>query len=308
MKILCIGQCSYDLIFQLDYFPVEDSKNTAAGFSACTGGPAANAALLCARWGGDSWFCGSAANDDIGCIMKEQLTRQKVHTDLFFLSEQAVTPVSSILVHNSTSTRTVINYRKNTDAALPSSPGIRTDDFRALLMDGHELSAALQYLGAMPAAVSVLDAGSYRPATAELFAKVNWPVCSEVFACKAAGVDSISPDNTQDILAGLCIKLGNPNVAVTLGPRGVVWKEKDSFFRLPAFPVDAVDSSAAGDIFHGAFTWFLADGLETGECMIRASAAAALSVSRYGSSASIPGLQETLELRRKFPQIHPTLF
>ena len=79
---------------------------------------------------------------------------------------------------------------------------------------------------------------------------------------------------------------------MTLGANGYAWADADGLHTCPAFPVDVVDTTGAGDAFHGAFTLGVAQGLPIHEVVKRASAAAALSCNRLGSRAGLPNLKQ----------------
>jgi sugar/nucleoside kinase (ribokinase family) len=86
--------------------------------------------------------------------------------------------------------------------------------------------------------------------------------------------------------------LNRREVVVTLGERGVLYLEKGEVRHLPAFPVRAVDTTGAGDIFHGAFAYGVLQGWALAEVVRFAAMTAALSVTRPGARASIPELAE----------------
>jgi sugar/nucleoside kinase (ribokinase family) len=82
---------------------------------------------------------------------------------------------------------------------------------------------------------------------------------------------------------------------VTLGERGLIHDTGRGFEAMPAFPVEAVDTTGAGDVFHGALAYGVARGLARAETLRLASMAAALSVQKAGGRASIPALAEVME-------------
>jgi len=92
-------------------------------------------------------------------------------------------------------------------------------------------------------------------------------------------------------------KLTNAFLAVTRGPRGTIWlDENQAIQETPAFPVDAVDSLGAGDVFHGAFALALTEKQELREALRFASAAAALKCTRFGGAFAAPQRIEVEEL------------
>jgi sulfofructose kinase len=87
-------------------------------------------------------------------------------------------------------------------------------------------------------------------------------------------------------------------VAVTRGHDGVSWIENGGLHRQPAYPVDAVDTTGAGDVFHGAYAFALGAGLATGDAVRFAAATAALKCLHAGGRAGIPSTRDCLAFMR----------
>jgi sugar/nucleoside kinase (ribokinase family) len=168
---------------------------------------------------------------------------------------------------------------------------------RFLLFDGHEPGASLAALEAFPSAVSVLDAGTFREGTDLLSRRVDYLICSERFAAQATGADDV-PARWQPCLRRLQARNGKVAV-VTLGEKGLAFSDGRREGRLPALPVRAVDTTAAGDIFHGAFVFALTREMELCRALRLATIAAGLSVQRSGGRASIPDLAAVMEVMRR---------
>jgi sugar/nucleoside kinase (ribokinase family) len=160
------------------------------------------------------------------------------------------------------------------------------------LFDGHEPAASLAALEAFPDAVSILDAGSWREGTAELAKRVDYLAASERFALQATGAPGLAAEPDRRECVRLLRERYDTVVVATLGERGLIGDDGAGFFHLPAFPARAVDTTAAGDIFHGAFAWALARALPFGEALRIGSMAASLSTRKTGGRASIPALTE----------------
>ncbi len=87
-----------------------------------------------------------------------------------------------------------------------------------------------------------------------------------------------------------------PNVVVTLGERGLIWQRGEQSGRLDAFEVNAVDTTGAGDTFHGAFAAGVAAGMEWHDLLRYASAAGALCCTKHGARIGIPTADEVSAL------------
>jgi sugar/nucleoside kinase (ribokinase family) len=174
---------------------------------------------------------------------------------------------------------------------------------RVLLFDGHEPEASLEALTRFPGALSILDAGSWRDGTALLAGRVQYLVASERFAAQATGRNPGHEERAhRECVRDLRARFPSATVAVTLGERGVAALSETGFEHVAAFPAtEVVDTTGAGDIFHGAFAYALAVGMDFSRALRFSSAAAALSVCRLGGRGSIPALKEVLEV---FPDAH----
>lgn len=230
------------------------------------------------------------------------------------------TPVSIILVNRQSGSRTIIN-RKGPMAPLdfkessapdesatavatrPRPPGGASAPAAApkvLLFDGHELAASLSAMAAFPEAVSILDAGSLREGTAELAHRVDYVAASARFATQATGVADLESDGARrQCVARLRAKF-NAWTIVTLGAGGLVFDDGHGFRAMPAFPAQAVvDTTGAGDIFHGALAYGLAAARPLEEALRLAQMAASLSVRKVGGRTSVPMLGEVEEALRR---------
>jgi len=170
---------------------------------------------------------------------------------------------------------------------------------RVLLLDGHELEGSRRALERFPNAISILDAGSLRAGIAELAGKVQYLIASEKFGRQSCRLESLNRKSARHTaVARLRQRYGNV-VVITLGERGLIGDDGTGYFELPAFKAKAIDTTAAGDIFHGAFAYAMARKLEFKEALLLSSMAASLSVQRRGGRPSIPTLAEVKAALRR---------
>lgn len=292
IDVFCLGHASYDLVFSVPHHPAADEKMVADGLLGCGGGPAANAAVTVAKLGFSAGFCGYLGNDVYGESHLRELQAHGVDTRLTVRGDSP-TPLSAVLVKPD-GKRALINYKGET-RALPAN-SVDFSDLRpkVVLFDGHEphLSRALlQRLGDSPIP-SVLDAGSVHDGTLALMDKVDYLVCSEKFALQYAG-------DERTALARLAESA--PVAVVTLGERGLIWRRGAESGGLPAPAVDAVDTTGAGDAFHGAFAAALAAGMAWLDLLRYASAAGAFCCTRIGARPGLPSLEQHRGLLADWP-------
>jgi sulfofructose kinase len=159
-----------------------------------------------------------------------------------------------------------------------------------ILFDGHEplISTPLAESARRKGTPTILDAGSVQQGTVELVKLCDHLVCAQKFALDYTGADS--EKEALDRLAGLA-----PAVVITLGDRGLIWGQGQARGYLPAFAVDAVDTTGAGDVFHGAYAAAAIDGMAWENALRYASAAAALCCTRMGARLGIPSRQEVVD-------------
>jgi len=280
VDVLCVGHASYDLTFSVSRHPEADEKTTASAFVSCGGGPAANAAVVVTRLGRKSAFAGYLSNDVFGEWHMRELEQAGVDCRLIVRGE-APSPLSTVLVKPD-GQRALVNYRQS-DPLPEESIDFSNLHPEVILFDGHEphISQSLAARARSQGIPTVLDAGSLHAGTEALMTRVDYLVCSEKFARQFSG--QADTGKSLDLLSSHA-----PNVVITLGESGIVWKREGMKGNLPAFKVDAVDTTGAGDAFHGAFAAALAEGLPWLDILRLASAVAALSCAGLGARSSLP--------------------
>lgn len=292
VDVLCVGHAAYDLILQVDRHPGEDEKYAATGFVGTGGGPAANASVTVARLGGTAAFAGYLGEDHFGEPHFEELRSEGVFTDLIVRGPYP-SPFSVILVKPD-GKRTVINHRTATPFLDVSRIDFSSIHSGAVLFDGHEpnISVPLAKVARTRKIPVVLDAGSVHRGTVELAPLSDYLVCSEAFARDfCSGKDPIAAVKDLAAIA--------PVAVITLGSRGLVWCGGSECGHIPALLVDAVDTTGAGDIFHGAFALRLVRGDDLVSALRYASAAAALGCTKMGARPGIPKETELIEFLQR---------
>ncbi|MGI9472911.1 MAG: carbohydrate kinase family protein [Rubripirellula sp.] len=299
IEVLCIGHAAYDLSFFVEAFPAENSKCQTDDLLASCGGPAANAAYLLSKWDRNCALAGLVGEDEYGRRIRESL--QSVGTDVSLLELRPghATPLSMILVNTDNGSRTIVNRSISNARFDVGHEAWRTLSPRVLLFDGHALDASLAAIDAFPEAISILDAGSWREGTATLAQRVDILASSERFASQCTNRNHLSNEIEQRQCVSLMREKFDTTVIVTLGERGAIIDDGTGFVHQPAFAVDAVDTTAAGDIFHGALAYCVADCLPLLQSVRFASMAAALSVQKRGGRCSIPDLSQVQLALRK---------
>jgi len=283
IDVLCVGQASYDLIFSVSHHPGADEKIVADSLLSCGGGPAANAAVCVSKLGLTSAFAGYLEHDIYGIKHFQELNDSGVNTQLIIRGTYP-TPLSAILV-SPDGKRCLINYRGDTQALAADALDFTDVRAKVILFDGHEpfISLPLAEKARQANIPTVLDAGSVHDGTLALMDKVDYLVCSEKFANQYAGDEHKAISRLAELA---------PVVVITLGDRGLIWQRGHEQGSVPAYPVTPIDTTGAGDAFHGAFAAGLALGLDWQTLLRYASAAGALCSMKMGARLGLPSREE----------------
>ncbi len=285
LDVLCVGHAAWDITMAVPQPPGEDEKLSATAMTCAGGGPAANAAVTVARLGGRSAFAGFLGNDIHGRLHVEEFRTENVDTR-FLVRGDEETPVSVILAKPD-GTRCVINHKTHTPWLAPERIDFSLLHTRAILFDGHEplISGPLAEYARTHRIPVILDAGSVHRGTRELASRADYLVASVRFALDYSG----APDTgtALDHLADIA-----PNVVITLGQDGLIWARRGQCGRRAACKVDVVDSTGAGDAFHGALALGVARGMDWDALLHFASAAGALACTQLGARTGIPSGRE----------------
>lgn len=302
MKIVCVGHATYDITLPVNEYPKENYKHRVDKKVECGGGPAANAAYLLAKWKEDVSFVGMVGNDYYGQAIIKELNTIGVNTEYVEKNSSASTDTSYIISNDSNGSRTILTTKTKSFPSLSNPTDITDAEY--ILVDGEHNETAKEVILRNPKSISILDAGKCTREVANLGAIVNYIVCSKEFAEKFT---ETKIDNDYNNLIEVYKKLESVYkkqiIIITLEDHGCMAKINDKYEIIPSINVKAIDSTGAGDIFHGAFTYFLAQGNDLKKTIILSSITSAISVTRIGARYSVPALDEVLATYSKYEVI-----
>lgn len=288
MKILVIGHAAYDITMVVDKFPKENTKNRIDNRVECGGGPAANAAYLLSKWGLDVSFAGIVGNDEYGKKIKDELESVGVNTKYLDISDEYATTNSFIVANKENGSRTIFTYRSKSMAMTTCNIDFEPD---IILCDGQEIEMTNNVLDLYPNAISIIDAGRPTEEIVKLSKRVNYLVCSKEFAETVSGI-KINSNNDMIELYNFMRREFKNEIVITLEDKGCLYGLNNQVRMMPSLSVRAVDTTGAGDIFHGAFTYGIAQKLPLEKVLKISNIAGALSVTKVGSKYSIPTKEE----------------
>ncbi len=292
-KIICIGHAAYDITLPIEDYPIENTKVRIKPGVECGGGAAANAAYLLSKWGMDTSFLGVVGHDLYGERIKKEFEQVGTNIDYLETSDTFHTSTSYILANSRNGSRTIIVSRdKNTYIQN------RQFDFQptAILVDGEEPEVSKYLLEKYPECISVIDAGNLKPGIVELCPYVKYLVCSKDFAEEYTKTRITNLDTLRIAYQKLKEEFHN-TIVITLGANGSFTEMNGNLVIVPTLTIEnPVDSTAAGDIFHGAFTYFICNGYSLYDTLRYSNIAGALSVKELGGKNSMPELRKVLEI------------
>ena len=300
-RILCLGMSALDAIYRVPEIPTRPTKVLATHFSESGGGMAANASVAVARLGGETHYWGRVGDDVLGTRILAQLAGEGVDVARVRRVTGRLSPSAAILVAPD-GERLVCAYN---DPALDPDPAwlplAEVPTFAAALVDVRWPEGAGPVLDAARAAgrPAVLDADVGPPAALlDLARRATHAIFSE------AGLAAASGDDRPGAALQRLAYGGRNLLGVTLGPDGFLWREGAVECRLPGFRVRAVDTLAAGDVWHGAFTLALGEGAGIEAAARFAHAAAAIKCTRQGGRGGAPTLAEVQAFLAGSPEVN----
>jgi sulfofructose kinase len=289
--VLCAGIAVQDLLFRVERFPLPGQKIQAQDFVTVGGGCAANAAVAIARLGGRIRYAGPlggpAGNEPSSDRLLADLAREGVVTRDVVRLDGVSAPVSAIFIDGSGEKMIATRRDPRLATARVADPDSVVADIAVLLVDNRYPDFALPLCQAMRRRKRpvVVDADKVTSIEDPLLATATHVIFSAECLLGTTAMTELEPALRQAARIGAFI-------AVTNGPDDILWIEAPGLRRTPVFPVKAVDTLAAGDVFHGAFTLALAEGKDEPAAMRFAAAAAALKCTRFGGIAGSPSRPE----------------
>jgi len=295
-KIVVIGSSNVDLLMKMDHLPEKGETVTDAEFFQVYGGKGANQAVAAARAGGNVVFVNCVGEDAYTPQMLQNYKDDGINTSFVFQQKGIASGHALIMIGgegmNYLSVAPGANYQltpQKIDEAMPI-----IDQAAVIVLQYEILEETLKYIIDLANEKSIPVLWNFAPARSfdlSYVPKVNILVLNEV---EAGFLAEMKVDNQSDaeVAALKLIDQGVEKVIITLGKQGAFLMTKDEKVSVTAFVVDAVDTTAAGDTFCGAYAVAMVEKKSLKECLQFASAAAAISVTRMGAQPSAPKRDE----------------
>ena len=282
--ILCAGIAVVDYIFRVESFPTLSTKTPTREFLITGGGCAANAAIAIARLGAEARFTGPLGDDEHAERVAQGLTRAGVQIDAIVRVAGATTSISGIFIGPAGERLLTTRRSHGLASARPQQPYGLLRGVDALLADNHFPGFVIPICATARAAdlPVVLDIDKPTELSDPLLTLGSHAIFSAEALRAASGIDQL-----EGALAR-AMEYCRGFVAVTDGENGVLWRAEKAQGHQAACRVEAIDTLAAGDVFHGAFALALAEGRGEADALRFASTAAALKCTRFGGILGTP--------------------
>jgi ribokinase len=298
-KIVVIGSSNTDMIIKIDRIPARGETVIGGRFSTAPGGKGANQAVAAARAGGDVAFVARVGNDMFGQEALAGFINEGIDVTYVTTDTEAPSGIACIIVdengENSIAVASGANANLSPGDIACAHDSITSADILIMQLEiPIETVVAAAKIAHGNGVKVILNPAPAQALSEDILKTVSILTPNESETELLTGISIQTEDdarNATEVLLGR----GVETVLVTLGANGVIVATGDQFDKIPAFKVNPVDTTAAGDVFNGALAVALAEGKELAGAVMFANAAAAISVTRLGAQPSAPTRREVDE-------------
>lgn len=296
MAIVVVGSLNMDMVVRTNRAPEAGETLMGQAFSLSPGGKGANQAVAAARLGAKVTMIGRVGKDTFGTEMLEVIDREGIDIEHISTSETQATGVASIVLEESGENRIIVVPGANIDLTVEDIQALESVISQAemvviqLEMDlaMSEQAVAIAHRHGIPV---ILNPAPARKLKDEMLSQVTYLTPNETEAGILSGMTVDSVEAAEEA-ASILLQKGVQNVIVTLGSKGALIVNAEGTKTISGFPVQAVDTVAAGDSFNGALAQQLVLGKSLEEAVGFANAVGALAVGKEGAIPSLPYLSE----------------
>ena len=297
IQIAGLGLTTIDILLRMESMPTWEGGGNMDEIRLDGGGPVGTALVAAARLGASTGFIGTRGNDELGELKIRYLSRDGVDTSQVVVRPHPESQIIVVYVQSGTGERIFKGARNWVQQNLSPAELDRNYLTRAsyLHLDGLDqpetLLTAIDWMHQAGKQV-VLDAGKTNGTVGETMRQIvagcDYLICGSGFGQALTGETGFYS------IGKAALKLGPKVVVQTEGSEGSYTTSADAHFHTPAFPIDPVDTTGAGDVFHGAYLYGLVQGWSLEHIAIFSTAVAALKCRRLGGRVGIPTLHDTM--------------
>jgi len=297
-KILVLGSSNVDFVLRIPYFHEPGETLQSQDVVTVFGGKGANQAIAAKRLGAPVCFATKLGDDHYGDTYRWYLRRNGLDGKYFLSGRELTTGMAFIELNPKGQNRIIVS---------PGANGSFSEkDFKNLNFLWKDVRVFVSQLeiplptvrtglkiAKKQGVITILNPAPATRLPSEFLDQVDFLVPNELEAQLLSGIKMKTFHDLTKIGDKL-LSLGAKNVVITLGSKGLYFKSKEQAFRMRAFRVETVDSTAAGDAFVGALAWCLSNGTPIKRALTIASGAGALATMKLGAQPSLP-LRKELE-------------
>lgn len=295
-KIIVIGCSNVDMVVRTSHLPAPGETILGGEFFMNQGGKGANQAVAIKRLGGNLIFMAKLGNDVLGRQSVGYFKKEGIDTRYIALDEDSASGVALISVDDHAENSIVV--------ASGANMLLNEQDVDKMLEEMCEGDILLMQLEIPLQTVEyaarkafgkgvkvVLNPAPARSLPKELFRHLYMVTPNRIEAEMLTGIKIANDADVEKVAEEICA-MGVKNVIITLGSKGCLIREEGVSYRIDAFKVEPVDTTAAGDTFNGALCVGLSEGMDLKQAAVMASKASSIAVTRMGAQSSIPYREE----------------
>ena len=295
-KIIVIGSSNVDMVVRTSHLPAPGETILGGEFFMNQGGKGANQAVAIKRLGGNLIFMAKLGNDVLGRQSVGYFKKEGIDTRYIALDEDSASGVALISVDDHAENSIVV--------ASGANMLLNEQDVDKMLEEMCEGDILLMQLEIPLQTVEyaarkafgkgvkvVLNPAPARSLPKELFRHLYMVTPNRIEAEMLTGIKIANDADVEKVAEEICA-MGVKNVIITLGSKGCLIREEGVSYRIDAFKVEPVDTTAAGDTFNGALCVGLSEGMDLKQAAVMASKASSIAITRMGAQSSIPYREE----------------
>lgn len=298
-KVTIVGSLNVDTTLQIKRMPLPGETLAAEGKSSAAGGKGANQAVSAARSGAQTAFIGEVGKDNSGQMMLDEMKANGIDVAGIRENDQVGTGTASILLDENGQNSILIyggaNQQLSPTDVEAAKDKITAADFVVAQFETPQAATLRAFqLAKANGVTTILNPAPAQKIDPEVLKLTDLIIPNETESAELTGV-IITDETSMLISAAKFAQMGVRNLIITVGAKGAFYCTQDGYSFIPAFKVNAVDTTAAGDTFIGALSSQLKPDMSNIEkALVYAQRASSLAVQKMGALPSIPTREQIL--------------